>query len=112
MAVTGPVLAIRGPILRKDLPGLYARACLALGAAEGSRLRVDVAGVAADAVTVDALARVELAARRHGCRLVLEGADRDMRDLIALMGLEEVFLSPRAAEARTGETAARYRGRT
>src|SRR5947209_5941520 len=112
MAVTRPVLAIRGPLLREDLPGLYRRACLLLRAAGGGQLRVDVARVASNAVAVDALARLQLASRRHGCRIVLEGADQDMRDLIALMGLEEVFLSPGAAGARTGETAARYRGRT
>ena len=51
----------------------------------------DVAGVAADAVTVDALARLQLAARRHGCRIQLEHASAELRDLIAFMGLEDVL---------------------
>ncbi len=52
----------------------------------------DVAGVSADAVTVDALARLQLAARRYRCRIRLRGASDGLRDLIAFMGLEEVLL--------------------
>jgi ABC-type transporter Mla MlaB component len=51
----------------------------------------DVQGFAADAVTVDALARLQLAARRHQCRVRLRGASNELRALVALMGLREVL---------------------
>ncbi len=51
----------------------------------------DVDGVAADAVTVDALARLQLAARRHGCRVELRHASDELRNLVAFMGLQDVL---------------------
>jgi hypothetical protein len=63
--------AIGGPIMRADLPGLCARVCRLLERAGADVALCDVADVRADAVTVDALARLHLAARRHGCRVVL-----------------------------------------
>ena len=48
-------------------------------------------GVAADAVTVDALARLQLAARRQRCLIRLRGASDDLRALVAFMGLEDVL---------------------
>ena len=60
--------------------------------APGPTLAVcDVTGVAADAVTVDALARLQLAARRHSCQIQLQHASADLRALIAFMGLEDVL---------------------
>ena len=41
--------------------------------------------------TVDALARVALAARSRGRRLRLRGVSRELRELIALAGLEEAL---------------------
>jgi ABC-type transporter Mla MlaB component len=57
----------------------------------------DVAWVArADVHVVDALARLQLAAKRRGRRLVLQNASRDFADLVGLMGLAEVLgLEPR-----------------
>jgi ABC-type transporter Mla MlaB component len=112
MAAEPPVLEIRGPLRREDLPALYSRACVQFRALQGDVIRVNVTGVASDAVSVDALARLQLAARRHGCRVTLEGVGSDLRDLIVLMGLEEVFLSPGEAEGRTEGTAAQSPGRT
>jgi hypothetical protein len=51
----------------------------------------DVAGVAADAIGVDALARLLLAARRHHFRIEFRNASPDLRELIAFMGLEDVL---------------------
>ena len=51
----------------------------------------DVCGVDADAVTVDALARLQLAARRRGCRVCLCNASDELRELVSFMGLTEVF---------------------
>jgi hypothetical protein len=44
-----------------------------------------------DIGAVDALARLQLAARRSGCRIALQGVRPDMRDLVALMGLTDVL---------------------
>jgi len=51
----------------------------------------DVDGVAADAVTVEALARLQLAARRHGCRVRLRNASAELLDLVAFIGLRDVL---------------------
>jgi ABC-type transporter Mla MlaB component len=82
--------AIRGPIGRADLPGLCDRVCAVLGAA-GSVVECDVHGVEPDAVTVDALARLQLAARRRGCVVRLHNASASLSELVELMGLTHVL---------------------
>ena len=52
----------------------------------------DVAGVPADALTVDALARLRLAARRRQCQVRLRGASPELRELVAFLGLGDVLL--------------------
>jgi ABC-type transporter Mla MlaB component len=82
--------AIRGPIARADLPGLCERVC-ALLAESGRIVACDVSGVEPDAVTVDALARLQLGACRHGCRVVLRNASAPLLELVELMGLANVL---------------------
>ena len=85
-------LPIVAPVARSDLPGLYSRACALLSGEPNARWVVcDVTGVDADAVCIDALGRLQLAAHRHGSRVRLRGASRELRSLIALMGLEDVL---------------------
>jgi len=84
-------LAIRGPIAREDLPGLCTRVCSLLEGSGGADVWCDVSGVPADAVTVDALARLQLGARRHGCRVRLVDAATELRELVAFMGLADVL---------------------
>jgi ABC-type transporter Mla MlaB component len=43
-----------------------------------------------DAVVVDGLARLQLAARRSGSRVVLRGASQHLQSLLALTGLTDV----------------------
>ena len=93
--------AIWGPIDRDDLPGLCDRVCALLERSAASVALCDVAGVAADAVTVDALARLQLAARRHRCLIRLQGASAGLRDLVAFMGLEDVLTSWSAEDRRS-----------
>jgi ABC-type transporter Mla MlaB component len=83
--------AVRGPIARGDLPGLCNRVCGLLATSGAELVLCDVHGVPADAVTVDALARLQLAARRFGCRVRLRGASPELRRLVAFMGLEDVL---------------------
>jgi ABC-type transporter Mla MlaB component len=82
---------VRGPIARPDLPGLCERVCALLEDSGAIVAVCDVRSVDPDAVTVDALARLQLAARRHGCRVRLRHASSELRDLVSFMGLEDVL---------------------
>jgi ABC-type transporter Mla MlaB component len=84
--------AIGGPIVPADLPGLCGRVCALLEVSGAGVVLCDVRGVHPDAVTVDALARVQLAARRRGCQVRLEHASDDLRRLVAFMGLADVLV--------------------
>ena len=84
-------LAIRGPITRADLTGLCDRVCAILGEASGSVVLCDVHGVEPDAVTVDALCRLQLGARRHRCEVRLRHASRELLELVDFMGMTEVL---------------------
>jgi hypothetical protein len=44
-------------------------------------------GARPDLALVDALSRLQLAARRLGCAIRLDGASRDLRDILELTGL-------------------------
>lgn len=83
--------AVRGPIQRKDLPGLSDRVCKLLARNPGRVVHCDVAGVEPDAVTVEALAQLQLASRRYACQVRLCNASQDLVELIALMGLADVL---------------------
>ena len=83
--------AVTGPIARADLPGLCDRVCGLLGTSRADVAFCDVSGVPADAVTVDALARLQLAARRHRCRVRLRNASDELLALVAFMGLDDVL---------------------
>jgi ABC-type transporter Mla MlaB component len=82
---------IGGPITRADLPGLYGRVCALLEQSRAGVVLCDVRGVEPDAVTVEALARLQLGARRHGCRVRLCNANDDLLRLVAFMGLADVL---------------------
>ncbi|HEV7528049.1 MAG TPA: STAS domain-containing protein [Solirubrobacteraceae bacterium] len=86
-------IEIRGPLRREDLPGLFERTCAALSCSASDVLRCEVAGIDADAVAVDALARLALAARRRRCSVRLCGASQDLRMLVAFAGLDDVLRS-------------------
>ena len=94
MSTTGPraiAFTIHGPIARADLPGLCDRVCALLQDARPQVAYCDVDGVEPDAVTVDALARLQLAARRYACRVRLRGASDELRSLVDFMGLADVL---------------------
>jgi len=94
MPTTGPhevAFAIRGPIRRADLPGLCDRVCAVLAESTAVVADCDVAGVDPDAVTVDALARLQVAAMRRGCAVRLRNASEPLFELVELMGLTHVL---------------------
>jgi ABC-type transporter Mla MlaB component len=82
---------IHGPITRPDLPGLCGRVCRLLEQNRATIAFCDVRDVDPDAGTVDALARLQLAARRHGCQVRLRGVSAELRELLAFMGLDAVL---------------------
>jgi ABC-type transporter Mla MlaB component len=82
---------IEGPIARADLPGLCVRVCALLARSRAGVALCDVSSVDVDAVTVDALARLQLAARRHGCRVRLRNASAELLELVDFMGLSDVL---------------------
>jgi ABC-type transporter Mla MlaB component len=83
--------AVRGPLARSDLPGLCDRVCELLASTSAGTAFCDVSGVEPDAVAADALARLQLAARRRGCQVRLRNASRELRTLLAFMGLSDVL---------------------
>lgn len=85
------VFTVTGPIARDDLPGLCSRVCALFDRTRPRVAYCEVRGVEPDAVTVDALARLQLAATRHGCRVRLRHASRELRELVSFMGLTEVL---------------------
>ena len=94
MATSPPrelTFAVTGPIARSDLPGLCDRICALFRARPSDVAWCDVATVQPDAVTVDALARLQLAARRHGCQVRLRNASPELLALVAFMGLADVL---------------------
>lgn len=63
-------------------------------------MRANLTGIAGNAVAIDALARLALEARRHGCQVRLLGATAELRALVELVGLGEVLLGERWAVRR------------
>ena len=82
--------AVRGPIERADLAGLSQRVCALFAENTNCVVECDVDGVPSDAVTVEALARLQLVARRSGCRVTLRNASVELLQLVAVMGLADV----------------------
>jgi ABC-type transporter Mla MlaB component len=94
MAVPAPqtiAFAIDGPIARADLPGLCERICALLERSGADIALCDVSRVDPDCVTIDALARLQLTARRHGCQVRLRNASSELLELVTFMGLHDVL---------------------
>ena len=85
------VFEIEGPIARADLPGLCDRVCGLLERSGAGIAYCRVSGVEPDVVTVDALARLQLAAQRHDCQVRLRDASSGLLELVAFMGLRDVL---------------------
>lgn len=74
-------------------------------------LTCDVTAVPVDAVAVEALARLALGARRHGCEVALRGATVHLCALIELVGLSDALrptdaAAPGSRPPRVGSRAA------
>lgn len=86
------VLVLAGPIARGDIPGLSELGRVLMERCDVDLVVCDVGAIAEpDAVTVDALARLQLTARRVGRRIHLRRACDELEELLALMGLSDVL---------------------
>jgi anti-anti-sigma regulatory factor len=84
-------VAVHGPLVRTELAELTARWTLELERFDAHVVWVDVAGLVADAVALDALCRLALAVRRRGARACLRNASPELIELIALAGLSGIL---------------------
>lgn len=85
------VLVLSGPIVRADIPGICerARALLLLGA---DPLVCDVRDLETpEDGTIEALARLQLTARRLGRGVRFRGAGAALREALELLGLRDVL---------------------
>ena len=81
-------LTLPAPFGMADVRALCERAERLLQEGHPPPLECDVAAIGApDLATVEGLARVELAARRHGSDVRLRGASVELLELLALCGL-------------------------
>jgi hypothetical protein len=83
------VFTIRGPLGPMDVHGLCVRFGALLAAAPAELALCDVDDlVEPDLLTVEALARLQLAARRMGCGVRLRDAPPELHGLLAFAGLD------------------------
>jgi ABC-type transporter Mla MlaB component len=84
--------AICRPLARANLGELCERVCNALESSGAGVAICDLSKARADAVTVEALARLQLEARRRGCRASLCSPSSELLALVEFMGLSNVLL--------------------
>lgn len=93
MAAPATSFAVGATIRRADIPVLCADLAGLVRGRGGGVVVCDVADVAhPDVVTVEALARLRVTARRHGWSLVVSGAGPDLLELVRLLGLTDALL--------------------
>ncbi|MGW5668113.1 STAS domain-containing protein [Micromonospora sp. NPDC003776] len=92
MAAPGISFAVGAAVARADIPVLCADLADLLRGRVPGIVDCDVAAVASpDVVTVEALARLRLTARRHGWQLIVRGAGPGLLQLVGLLGLADAL---------------------
>ncbi len=87
----GALLFLRGPITREGLEALSDHARVLLEGRDVD-LVCDIGGLTdPDAVTIDALARLQLTARRLGRRIRFRDACGEVHRLVGFMGLDDIL---------------------
>lgn len=86
----GAVLVADRPLEDRDVRALCARLRALARAAGGGEVVCDVGALAPDARSVDALARLQLTARRLGCPIRLRHVSRELGGLLSFLGLAEL----------------------
>jgi len=82
---------LSAPIARADLQHLCECLCGLVDRTGADVALCDVSRLDPSAVTVDALARLQLAARRRGCEVRLRRPSKELRSLVDFMGLADVL---------------------
>jgi ABC-type transporter Mla MlaB component len=97
-----PVWVIAGPLGRDDATHLCERLRVVLATTDAATVVCDVGGLQPDMVTVEALARLQLTARRLGRRIELRGGSPELDRLLCFVGLADALGrgSRRQAEER------------
>lgn len=85
------MLVIDAPVAAGDVPRLCARLGDMLRCSDADVVVCDVRTVAADAATIEALARLQLTARRLGRRIRFLQASPDLDRLVSFVGLADVL---------------------
>jgi ABC-type transporter Mla MlaB component len=96
MALAHWSIVLAGAIARTDVPPLCERLRALIEQHDLDLVDCDVGDVLVDLVAVEALARLQLIARRRGCQVRLVGASSELESLLALCGLSGVLHSARA----------------
>ncbi|MCW3841061.1 STAS domain-containing protein [Micromonospora yasonensis] len=92
VAASGISFAVGAAVARADIPVLCADLAELLRGRAPGIVCCDVAGVVRpDVVTIEALARLRLTARRHGWHLVVTGAGPGLLRLVGLLGLTDAL---------------------
>ena len=103
-----PCLVLPASIRGSELTGLCDRAKDLMTGRPHEALDCDVAGVGhPDLLTVEALSRIGLVARRHSTGIRLRGASVDLIDLLAFCGLPVELVVEGEREAEEWEEARR-----
>ena len=87
-------LVIKGPLSRADPTALGKRACSLLAAHQHELCDCLLVNVDCNFASVDVLARVTLAARRHDCELRVLGAPPRLCELLDMLGLSRLLRDP------------------
>jgi anti-anti-sigma regulatory factor len=92
------VVAVGSPIAPAELPALCAAVRSRIERSGAGAVVIDLGAVVApDVVTIDAMARLALVARRMGCRVHLRDVPVELRELLAFTGLDAALADPDAA---------------
>jgi ABC-type transporter Mla MlaB component len=84
-------LTISGPLGPAGTRALCAWLTARLAAGEPGEVRCELRGLPPDAAALDALGRLVLAVRRHGCTVSFAGASSELRELAAFAGLSQAL---------------------
>jgi hypothetical protein len=86
-----PIWVLTGPIASGDAPRLCDHLRAVLTSSDAALVVCDVGGLDATIATVDALARLQLTARRLGRRIELRGGTPELAGLLTFVGLADVL---------------------
>jgi hypothetical protein len=85
------LLSLGGPLARSDLPALCERGRTLLDESGADVLVCDAGAlVETDAVALEAIARLQLTARRLGSRICVRNAAVELQELLRFTGLAEI----------------------